>query len=490
MARVSLPIAQGFYVDESIPISAQRCVNLYPHIPQTKTITDASLIGTSGIDFAVETYPVEPIRGIHTMSGVPYYVRDDVVYWLEYTEDAFGVRTYTEDFYNTIFVFVQGSDYVVMADNGDQLMIVCPDYVNAQNAYVYTKSTNSLAQVPAGFIGRAIYTCYMDGYFLFAQYDSNVFFCSNLRDGETYTATDFASAESDPDSIVALLPLNGILYVFGTVTYEQWQNSGGAGFPFTKAVSGSGQKGCLAPRSLIEFNNSLVWVGGGKNEQPAIWSTNGGAPVKLSTPAIDTFINDGGISQLALAVSKTWSSKGHYFLNITVPSVCSVTYDATTGLWHERESVEGGNVIPWRVGELTTAYSVKVVSDSIDGRIGIMDDEIYTEYNENIQSYFVTPAFDNGGKPFTINSLELMMETGTEPISGSGSTPSVRLAVSDNGGRTFYPDISRFMGYTGDYVRRISWDLLGRYSRSVCFKGLIDEPIKKVFVKGEIDIAN
>jgi hypothetical protein len=66
----------------------------------------------------------------------------------------------------------------------------------------------------------------------------------------------------------------------------------------------------------------------------------------------------------------------------------------------------------------------------------------------------------------------------------------MRISVSSDGGRTFSPDISVEMGETGDYERRLMWDMLGRYDRTFVLRGDIDEPIKKVIVKGEIDIAS
>lgn len=488
MARVPLPIGQGFYVDESLPVSAQSCVNCYPHIPKTKTITDAAVIGVSGIDFALESYSTTQLRGLHVMNGVAYFIKDDKLYSLTYTEDTFGVRTYAENLLSA--TTISGSGQCVMANNGIQLMIVSPDYNNQFNAWVYSTATTTLVQVSdADFDGPVNYVTYYGGYFLFAKADSNKFFSSDLRDGLTYVALDFSSAESDPDNIVSMAVLNNILYIMGTAVTEQWQNVPvGSGFPFVSIVSGGLQKGCLAPRSLIDFGGSLVWIGSGRNEQPAIWSTSGAEPQRLSTPAIDNLINSGGVTKLAEAYALTWSTKGHTFVCFNVPEVCSVVYDLSTGLWHTRESFDSsGNVIPWRVSGIVTAYSVQIVSDNIDGRIGIMNDETYTEYGSNINSYFVCPAIDNNGNPFTVNSVEMMMETGTCDIDQS---PVVRMAVSTDGGRTFLPEISRDLGLTGDYERRISWDLLGRYSRSFTPKFICDEPIKKVFVKGEMSIGN
>lgn len=485
--RLPFPIAQGFYVDESIPIAAQRCTNFHVHIPQTKTITEAALIGSAGIEFALDEFSTVPVRGLYAYGDSVYIIKSDGVYSITYTEDVYGNRTYTETVMDSSVIY--GDEPVIISDNGVQLMFVAPDYNNTLNAWAYNKDTTVLTQVSGiDFDGPVSYVTYLLGYFVFLKKDSNKFFCSDLRDGLSYNALDFANAESDPDNLVAAEPLNGVLYLFGSTTCEQWYAPGdtGAGFPFVKATSGTIQKGCSAPRSLVEFNGSLFWIGAGKNEKPAIWTTNGGQPVKVSTPAIDVLINSGGATALSQAYQMNWSSRGHSFITFTVPNVCCVQYDASTGLWATRESKIDGNVIPWRAASLVSAYDVQIVSDNIDGRIGIMDDETYTEYDENIASYFVAPAFDNNGKPFTINSVELMMETGTAPI---GATPEMRISVSSDGGRTFSPDISREMGETGDYERRLIWDQLGRYERTFILRGDIDEPIKKVIVKAEIDIS-
>ncbi|MGA4923061.1 hypothetical protein, partial [Bacillus subtilis] len=51
------------------------------------------------------------------------------------------------------------------------------------------------------------------GYFLFPKLNSNTWFQSDLRDGLSYIATDFTVAESDPDNIVVIKSLNGLVYV-------------------------------------------------------------------------------------------------------------------------------------------------------------------------------------------------------------------------------------------------------------------------------------
>jgi len=487
--RLPLPIAQGFYIDESLPVSSQRCVNFRPHIPQTQTITTGALIGTEGISLAVDLIDIN--RGAWVMNDVAYEVNGNKLYAVSFSEDIDGNRTYS---YTDVTgaEFIEGSAKVIMADNGTQLLIIAPDANITFNAWIYTVAGGLAQIIDSDFRGPVSHCCYMDGYFVFVQANSNVFFISDLRDGFSYNALDFASAESDPDKLIALIPFAGILYPFGSKTFEQWQNPGttGAGFPFTKATSGNHNKGCAAPLTLTEFNGGIIFIGGGAKERPAVWFTNGGEPVKVSTPAVDILINSGGSENISLAYQVNWSLNGRNCIAFTIPNVCTIEFDATTTTWYERKSLsDSGDETPWRVSSLIPAYSVFLVGDSSTGKIGVMSEDVFTEYGNRIRSYFTTPSMDNNGLPFTVDSLELFMETGTAPISGAGSNPVIRLGVSEDAGRSFDPDISRDIGITGDYENVVSWDLLGRFPRSFTPKIICDEPIKKVIVKGWLNIS-
>ncbi|GAG06996.1 unnamed protein product, partial [marine sediment metagenome] len=55
MPKIQLPIANGFYASESLPISAQRCINWYPNIVQAQGLSQETLFGTPGIRQLVST---------------------------------------------------------------------------------------------------------------------------------------------------------------------------------------------------------------------------------------------------------------------------------------------------------------------------------------------------------------------------------------------------------------------------------------------------
>ena len=78
MPVIQLPIANGFYMSDSLPISAQECTNFYPNIPQAPALSQETLLGTPGTVEIGNTGVVadrkQANRGAHVMGPIPYFV--------------------------------------------------------------------------------------------------------------------------------------------------------------------------------------------------------------------------------------------------------------------------------------------------------------------------------------------------------------------------------------------------------------------------------
>ena len=80
---MQLPIANGFYNSDSLPISHQECVNLYPNIVQAPGLTDESLFPTPGIaQLATAGNFNYKCFGAHVVDAVPYFVLGTNLYRL------------------------------------------------------------------------------------------------------------------------------------------------------------------------------------------------------------------------------------------------------------------------------------------------------------------------------------------------------------------------------------------------------------------------
>lgn len=504
MAGQPIPIANGFYVSNALPISAQRCVNWIPNIPNTDTITTANLFGAPGLLEIANVSAIDHCRGAHVMDEIAYFVIGQTLYRLNRVIAGDGTETFTTSNLGTI----AGSDRVTMADNGTELCICArPDADTTGKSYIFTDSPDTLTEITdANFDGPAESVLYVDGLFVFTKADGKKFFNSPISSGlGPYDALDFSTASADPDQIRAQAVYNNQLYIFGSETIEIFQNTGRSPAPFQRVSGAVIQLGISAPRSIQLFSDALFFIGSSSNESPSVWAVAGGRKTKISTHAIDNELAKLTSSETDSVFSWKYGELGNYFYGITTPYT-SFVFDSTTKRWHERQSVVVNDLTQYRVSHMITAYGRVLVGDSFDGRIGEMQNMLYTEYDNLVKRFITTRPFDNNGDPLFVAMIEAVCESGVGltsditvysgtdetgapmPVTG-GSDPQITLAWSDDGGYTFNGYLNRSLGKVGEHRRRQQWRKLGRFPRSRVLLFEIASPTKATLIKAEVTLA-
>jgi hypothetical protein len=478
MPKVTIPNSNGWYISESLPISAQECVNWYPNFPQAPSLTEGNLFGTPGtVQIATSgAFSTDINRGSHVKSDVAYYVNGATLYRLNRDdEDAFSLIALGT---------IEGTGRVSMSDNGTQLCIMVPGGAG----YIYNEDAGTpfeeIADVDFRANGNPQYVDYIDGYFVFTT-DEKKFIISALNDGLSYNALDFGSAEADPDKVVAPLVHDSTLFIFGSETFESFQNIGGSGFPFQRIQGSVISIGLFGAFSVSETSNAFYFIGGSVNESPAIWVSNGGEPQKVSTTAIDQLLDT--FSETAIRDSFTWTyaQKGAAFVGFTINGT-TLVYDTVSKRWHERKSVIAGALDSWRVNSLVKAYGRVLVGDSKDGRIGALDRDLYTEYDLPIFRRFAIQPITTMGDSFSLPEIELTVESGV----GNDAVPNpvIRMEWSKDG-KTFQDDRTRGLGKRGEFNRRAIWRRNGRYPRFAVLRWTLTDAVKPNIISLVADIA-
>lgn len=487
MPRVQLPIGGGFYVSDSLPISAQECVNWYVNVPQTRgALSSETLFGSAGISQVLTTGTINQVnRGAHVKDGKPYFLNGTTLYRVDRSFDVDGKEVFTAVTLGTI----PGEGRVSMADNGKQLMIVVPGV----DGWIVDESSGTPFQkiTDAGFKanGNPQLVVFIDTFFV-CNTDEKKYIISNSNDGLNWSALDFSTAESDPDDIASLIVHNNKLYLAGTETTEEHQNTGSGGFPFQRTGFFL-DKGVYAPFSMISANGTFMWIGGGENEAPAIWALSGNSAQKISTSAIDSAIQDYTQAEIQQAFAYTYAKKGAFFVGFSFPTR-TFEYNSITGLWNERKSqivnTKGlTETIRWRVNSVVTAYNKVLCGDSQDGRIGEIDTDTYTEYGSEIIRTVSTQPFSDVGHTIVVPRLEATFESGV----GDFVTldPQIRLQISRDG-KSFGDSVNRSLGKIGEFGKRAVWNKLGKFPRFAVFKFTMSDPVKPVFIKLEANIRS
>ncbi len=477
MPEVVLPITAGFYESDSLPLSAQECVNLYPVISEVPTLSQEALFGTPGLDQIATSggLTTDLNRGAHRLGDTPFFVNGANLYRLN------------ADYSLTTIGAIAGTTRVSMADNGTQILILVP----GGTGYIYSVAGGLVTITDGDFTanGAPQYVVFIDGYFCCST-DSKKFIVSALNDGTSWDALDFGTAEADPDDIVAPVVYNNQLFIAGSITTEQFSNQGGADFPFQRTGLFL-DKGVFAPFSIINTQSSFMFIGGGENESPAVWQLAGNSTQKVSTIPIERLLATYTEAEISAVFALSYSEDGAYFVEFVLPDT-AIVFDTVSNRWHERKSrvldVASGSysLTRHRVNSIIKAYGVVIAADYKDGRIGILDRDAYTEYTIEIFRRAAGQPFQNNMKPFFLPSLELTMESGT------GNTacddPIISLEQSDDG-KVWTDPIWRRIGKKGEFGKRQIWRRLGRVPRTRVFRFTVTDCVKVVMIQLTVDMV-
>lgn len=449
-----IPFCRHSYVADSLPLSAQRCVNLIPEIQPKDARSPLLLYGSPGmVAWATCETTGGPLRGQRLMGNSLWAVIGATVYVITST----GIVT-------ALAGTVSGSGPVTMAGNGSQVAICA-----APAGYIATTSTLTQITDP-DFPGVSSVT-EMDGYFIWTDAESGQFFISDLLNGLSYDALDFATAEGAPDDLVRGFADHRELWLFGTQTTEIWVNTGDATFPFARQEGTFLEKGCAAPYSVAAGDNTIFWLSSDK----IIYRAVGYAPQRISTHAIERAIEN----MAAISDAEGWfyTQDGHSFYVLTFPTERQTfVYDAATKLWHERKSGTD-EFARWRASHGVNAFGKTLVGDTSTATIYRLDKNIFTEAGSVIQRVGTSPPLYAAGKRATMSNLEIEIETGVGLVTGQGADPQIVLQWSDDSARTWSSEQVRSFGTLGAYTQRVRWNRLGSF-RDRVLRFTVSDPVK------------
>jgi hypothetical protein len=444
MPRRPISLATHSYMDRSLPVSAQRLLNLYMEEKPVEGKVRFALHGTPGLRLWT-SIGTGGVRGMHAMGENLFVVVGSELYVL----DVFKAFT--------LLGTISGSSLVSMASNGTQVVIVTD-----VDIYVATTTT-----VVAATVSNACGVAFQDGYMLFAERNSQKFFISGLQDAESYDPTEFTLVNADPDVNMAIVNVNRETVIFGKRSAQIYYNSGQADFPFSRHPSGVIERGTVSARSVVAYQGAIGWLGDDLN----VYIMQGGALQKVSTPAIDIAI--AGYTGHSAAHAIVYQDEGHIFYCLTFPEA-TICYDVSTQRWHERKS-EGLNY--WRARGHAFFDQQNLVGDVTDGKIYELDLDTYTDNGDTIRREVVAPPIHAEDARAFLYSVELDVESGVGLVTGQGSEPEVALDWSDDGGFTWSSERWRQLGRMGERRKRVKWNRLGQFrERSLRFA--ITDPVK------------
>jgi len=439
------PILGSAYVARSVNAADNRMVNLFPEVVPEGGKMPAFLQRAPGLALLV-TLGTGPIRGMWQYGVYGYAVSGNTLYQID------------SNWVGTAKGTVAGTGPVSMADNGIQLFIAA----NPQG-YIYNANTDVFQQITDPDFPGAGTVGYIDGYFTFNEPNSQKIWVTSLLDGTSVDPLEFASAEGNPDDVVAVFVDHREVWVYGTNSAEVWYNAGTLDFPLARIQGAFNELGCAAPYSIAKMDNQIYWLGKDARGQGMVFRAAGYIGQRVSTHAIEWQMQE--YADLEDAVGYTYQQDGHSFYVLNFPSANTTwVFDVATGAWHERASFSNGQLNRHRGNSQMFFNVTNVVGDYENGKIYAFDLNVYADDGQPqkwLRSWRALPTGANNLTRTIQHAMQLDCETGVGLNLGQGADPQVMLRFSDDAGHTWSNEHWKSMGALGQFNKRTIWRRLG-----------------------------
>jgi len=440
-------------------VDAQKRLNLYVEVQQDGEKGGLTMYPTPGlVTFA--SLGAFPARGLYERSDALYAVAYNILY-----------KILPSGAISTLGTINTYSGRVAMADNGTQLIIVDGSF-----GYIYNFNTLALTQITDPDFPGADTVTFFGGRFIVNKPASGQFWISDLYDGTSWNALNFATAESDPDNIVRVMADGGYLIIYGTRTTELWGDIGAADFPYGRVGSTTIEWGLAARWSLVKFMDSLIFLRKNRLGQVQVCVQDGMSSAPVSTPELDSVIS--AYANVSDATGFAYMLGGHPMYQINFPTAnASWLYDGQSKSWSKLQYSTGGR----HRGEIQAQMLGNIyVSDYANGKIYQVKPDTYTDDGVGIVREFIT-RHQTRGDFSSISQMWLEMEAGVGLQLGQGSAPQIMMQISRDGGHEWGAENWANIGAVGKYKVRAVWNRLGA-ARDWLFKFRVTDPVKTVFI--------
>jgi hypothetical protein len=442
---------------------SQRTVNAYVEMDQGNPRAPLALYGMPGMVLA------------HTMGGGP--IRGAIKAG-EYTYFVSGSQVFRRWSFNDTVEQLAGSldtfdGPVGLATDGDKILIT--DGLRSWWAAGTVLSAD--LDGPIGVRGVA----FINGYWVVWGDGSQQFYWMAAGAVTTWNTLDFASAESDPDALVAGVPDQGQLWFIGTDSGEVFSNVVDADLPFQRSGSGFIELGTVAPYSVRAFDNSVVWLTRSKEGSGMFIRTQGGNPARFSDHKVEAAMRryiEAGLT-IADAVAFTFQIEGHNFYVCTFPTADATWFfDAASGQWAEwlwRDPLDGGLHAHRAINHVFTSDDKHLVGDRVNGKVYELRMDAYTDAGDPIAFIRRAPTVFDETALLTMQDLRIDCETGV--ANAAAPDPQLMMRYYKDG-RTPSSWRYRSIGKVGEYGKQVRFGGLGQ-GRAWDFEIQILDPVKR-----------
>lgn len=455
--RVPINITGGSYEHKSRPLTNQISRNWWPQIQGTKKARSEYILQSF---YGLKVFKDQSggsDRGMLFNQGKLYKITDTTLYSVSITGD------------HTALGSIPGSNRCFMKAMGAQVIIA-----NGSGA-IYVWDGTTLTQNTSGSLGTPRGVAVLNNQAIYDNGSGQSFDVSDVGSPSSISGLNNASAESFSDDLLIPYAYRETLYLCGRDTIELWWNSGQGNPPFDRIQGAVINVGLEAIHSMADTPDFVFLLGSDKQ----FHSLTGGSS------AVDTIISTPAMAKQILGylvtsdcIGWTMQLEGQWFYVATFPTQNVTWVYPVGGEWFQWGGGTNGRI---RANSYALAYGKHLVAEHDTGNIYELDSETYTDAGQTIIRTRQCAPIHSGlvgqdNKPFEMNGLEFVLETGIGAISGQGSDPRLIVSVSRDGGKTFGTERFLRVGALGERIT-VTTGGFGRFTSSCVIKVQASEPI-------------
>jgi len=271
---------------------------------------------------------------------------------------------------------------------------------------------DTLSEVTDSDLGAPIDCDWINGVYFFT--DGETIYHTRADDESAIDPLTFATSEFSPDRTLGVLKNNqNQMVVFNRYSTEWFRDGGGENFRFRRLEGKAIKLGIVGTHCKVEAAGRIFVLGNRKIESPSIHYITGGSTTPIATREVDIILEGYSEIELAQTVLETRGKKKDIFIivrllrdtllfNKKIADQYGLKY-AWTIL---KTDIEGDD--PWRArnGVLDPRINQWIYGDSLDDRLGLLDDTTNLQYGNQVEEIFYTPIVE-GLETQSIDELEI-----------------------------------------------------------------------------------
>jgi len=293
-----------------------------------------------------------------------------------------------------------GGTYTITLSSTTTANVTTATFTDAGNGATATSLLNFF---PTNLVPGAVF---LDSYVFVATQGGRIY-SSAVGDPTIWNPLDYITAESEPDNLVGIVKHFNYILGLGQWSTDFFYDGGNAtGSPLAVASSYKSEIGCANGASIVQFEQSVIWIGRSKSEGPQVFLMDGTSPVKVSTVYIDRWLQKA--NALDTIDAYVFKMNGHTFYVLTLHGInTTLVFDINEKMWYNWSMWTLGNADTgavdgvygeqyFRASYYTTDGTSYFMLDDDTGKLYKLSSDYYTDDGAPIYYRCVSDIIDSG----------------------------------------------------------------------------------------------